>query len=87
LSYQKATKTSRMPYEIHSISGVGRYATSILLGLFKKNLEKDQKYVSAILKESLNDHQRLQECILELVSREFSSAADTIERFQDDVMN
>ena len=48
---------------------------------------KDHKFVVAILKDALNDPRRLQECILELESRGFSRAADTIERFQYDVLN
>jgi putative transposase len=37
--------------------------------------------------ESLSDPRRLQECISELESRGYSRAADTVERFQFDLMN
>ena len=55
--------------------------------VLKKVPRKDHKFVVAILKDALNDPRRLQECILELESRGFSRAADTIERFQYDVLN
>ncbi|MDH7511234.1 MAG: IS256 family transposase [Methanolinea sp.] len=55
--------------------------------VLKKIPRKDHKFVVAILKDSLNDPRRLQECIIELESRGFSRAAATIERFQYDVMN
>lgn len=47
--------------------------------VLKKIPRKDHKFVVAILKDSLNDPRRLQECILELEFRGFSRAADTIE--------
>jgi len=55
--------------------------------VLRKIPRKDQKTIVAMLKDSLSDPRKLQECILELESRGFSSAADTIERFQYDLMN
>jgi transposase-like protein len=55
--------------------------------VLKKIPRKDHKSVVAILKDSLTDPRRLQECILELESRGFSRAANTAERFQYDLMN
>jgi len=55
--------------------------------ILKKIPRKDYKFVVAILKDSLNDPRRTQECIIQLESRGFSRAAATIERFQYDVMN
>jgi len=55
--------------------------------VLKKISRKDHKVVVTILKDSLGDPRRLQECIEELESRGFSRAADTVERFQFDLMN
>ena len=55
--------------------------------LLKKIPKEGYKSVVAILKDSLSDPRRLQECILELETRGFSRAADTAERFQYDLMN
>ncbi len=55
--------------------------------VLKKIPRKDHKHIVAILKYSLSDPRRLQECSLELESYGYSRAADTIERFQYDVMN
>ena len=55
--------------------------------VLKKIPRKEHKSVVAILKDSLSDPRRLQECILELETRGFSRAADTAERFQYDLMN
>ena len=49
--------------------------------VLKKIPRKDLKHIIAILKDSLSDPRRLQECILELESRGFSRVADTVERF------
>jgi transposase-like protein len=53
----------------------------------KKVSRKDHRVIASILKDSLNDLRRLQECILELESRGYSRAADTVERFQFDLLN
>ncbi len=53
----------------------------------KKISRKDHKVVASILKDSLSDPRRLKECIFELESRGYSRAADTVERFQFDLMN
>lgn len=55
--------------------------------VLKKVPRKDHKRIVAILKDSLSDPRKLQECILELESRGLSRAADTVERFQFDVLN
>ena len=53
----------------------------------KKIPRKEHRAIASILKESLVDIRRLQECIIELEARGFSRAADAVERFQFDVMN
>lgn len=55
--------------------------------VLKKVPRKDHKVVVSILKDSMSDLWRLQEFIAELESRGFSRAADTVERFQFDLMN
>ncbi len=55
--------------------------------VLKKVPRNDYKFVVSILKDSLSDLRRLQECISELETRGFSRAADTVERFQFDLMN
>jgi putative transposase len=55
--------------------------------VLKKVPRKDHKIIVSILKDSLSDPRRLQECISELESRGYSRAADTVERFQFDLMN
>jgi transposase-like protein len=55
--------------------------------VLKRIPRKDHKSIVAILKDSLSDPRRLQECVVELESRGFSRAADTVERFQFDLMN
>jgi len=56
-------------------------------GVLKKTPGKDHKGIATLLKESLGDRRRLQECIGELESRGYSRAADSAERFQYDLMN
>ena len=55
--------------------------------VLKKIPRKDHKEIATLLKESLGDQRRFQECIGELESRGYSRAADSIERFQYDLMN
>jgi transposase-like protein len=55
--------------------------------VLKKVPRKDHKIIVSILKDSLSDPRRIQECIAELESRGYSRAADTFERFQFDLMN
>jgi len=55
--------------------------------VLKKVPRKDHKFIVSLLKESMSDIRRLQECVLELESRGFPRAADTVERFQFDLMN
>jgi putative transposase len=55
--------------------------------VLKKVPRKDHKVIVSILKDSLSDSRRLQECIMELESRGYYRAADTVERFQLDLMN
>jgi len=55
--------------------------------VLKKVSRKDHKMIASLLKDSLADPRRLQECIVELESRGYSRAADTIERFQYDLLN
>lgn len=55
--------------------------------VLKKVSRKDHKVIVSILKDSLGDHRRLQECIAELESRGYPRAADTVERFQFGLMN
>ena len=55
--------------------------------VLKKIPRKDHKEIATLLKESLGDQRRLQECISELESRGYSRAADSVERFQYDLMN
>jgi putative transposase len=55
--------------------------------VLKKIPRKNYKAVVSILKDSLSDPRRLQECIVELESHGYSSAADTAERFQFDLLN
>lgn len=55
--------------------------------VLKKIPRKEHRAIASILKESLVDIRRLQECIIELEARGFSRAADAVERFQFDVMN
>ena len=55
--------------------------------ILKKIPRKDHKNIASILKDSINDPRRLQECIVELEARGYSRAADTAERFQFDLMN
>jgi putative transposase len=55
--------------------------------VLKKVPRKDHKSVVSILKDSMSDLRRLKECITELESRGFSRSADTVERFQFDLMN
>ena len=55
--------------------------------VLKKISRKDHKVAASILKDSLSDPRRLKECIFELESRGYSRAADTVERFQFDLMN
>ena len=53
----------------------------------KKVPKKKQKEVAKKIKEALVDRQKLQESIRELNNTGYKSAADTLERFQYDVMN
>ncbi len=55
--------------------------------VLKKVPRNDYKFVVSILKDSLSDLRRLQECISELETRGFSRAADTVERFQFDLQS
>jgi transposase-like protein len=53
----------------------------------KKIPKKKQKEISEKIKEALVDRQKLNDLIRELDSMGYKSAADTLERFQYDVMN
>lgn len=55
--------------------------------VLKKVSRKDHKAVVSVLKDSMSDLRRLEESISELESHGFSRAADTVERFQFDLMN
>jgi putative transposase len=55
--------------------------------VLKKVPRKDHKAIVSILKDSLSDPRRLQECTVELESRGYPRAADTVERFQFDLLN
>lgn len=60
---------------------------NIIRAVMKKIPRKDQKRITELFKESLNDPRRIQECIIELEALGFSRAADNVERFQFDLMN
>lgn len=55
--------------------------------VLKKVPRKDHKFVAATVKEAMSDIHLLQGSVADLESRGFSHAADTIERFQFDLMN
>ena len=61
--------------------------SQIVRAVLKMVSRNDHKMIAGLLKESLGDSRRLHECIVELESRGYSRAADTIERFQYDLLN
>jgi len=55
--------------------------------VLRKLPKKVHKEITQLLKESLTDPRRLQECADELEIRGFSRAADTVERFIPGLLN
>jgi putative transposase len=55
--------------------------------VLKKVPRKDHKFITTIVKEAMSDIHMLQGSVAELESLGFSHAADTVERFQFDLMN
>lgn len=55
--------------------------------VLRKLLKKQQKKIVQLLKDSLSDPRRLQECADELEIRGFPRAADTVERFIPGLLN
>jgi len=55
--------------------------------VLRKLPRKHHKEIAQLLKDALTDPRRLQECVAELESRGYSSAADTVERFIPGLLN
>jgi transposase-like protein len=55
--------------------------------VIRKIPRKHFKEVAVLLKESLSDSRKLQECALELEARRYPKAADTVDRFIHGLFN